>query len=114
MICCGMNANGVACTSTTLIEAHIIPRGFARDVMAGHSHNVKISTSNVGITQHGVYDLRILCAVCDGNLGQYDDYALEVFRRFPNERVVSGDGTYTMSDVKTGCAARARQIDAGA
>jgi hypothetical protein len=67
--------------------------------MAGNSHNMKISTKEAGKTQHGVYDPQILCAACDGKLGQYDDYALEVFRRFPDERVLSDDGTFTMINV---------------
>jgi hypothetical protein len=82
-----------------LIDAHIVPRGFARDTMDGYPHNLKISPTNVHSTQHGVYDPAILCGTCDALLGKLDDYALDVCRRFPKERVDLGDGTFEMANI---------------
>jgi hypothetical protein len=94
-----LSCRGYKCLNTSLINAHIIPRGFARDTMDGYTHNMKISMDNVGITQHGVYDANILCKDCDNNLGKYDDYALGVCRRFPQEHISIEDGTFEMAGV---------------
>jgi len=93
-VCCGYQ-----CNSTDLINAHIIPRGFARDVRGNHPHNLKISLDKVHPTQHGVYDPRILSEACDGKLGKLDDYGLEVCRRFPREHIDTRDGGYEMANV---------------
>jgi len=90
---------GYQCTSTDLINAHIIPRGFARDIKGNHPHNLKISLDKVHPTQHGVYDPDILCEDCDGKLGKLDDYALEVCRRFSREHVIAPDGLFEMNNV---------------
>lgn len=82
-----------------LVEAHIIPRGFARQIMGDQKHNLKISMNSVGTTHHGVYDREILCKCCDGKLGKLDDYALSVCQRFPMEHVVTPDGLFELSDV---------------
>jgi hypothetical protein len=82
-----------------LINAHIVPSGFARDTMDGFPHNLKISPTKVHPTQHGVYDPAILCGTCDGLLGKLDDYALDVCRRFPKEHVDLGDGTFEMANI---------------
>lgn len=87
------------CNSRRLIRAHIIPRGFARDMKQGHPHNLKVSMDRVQATQHGVYDPEILCERCDGTLGKLDDYALEVCRRFPQEHKVVSDGMFVMENV---------------
>jgi hypothetical protein len=67
--------------------------------MDGHTHNMKISQTTVGITQHGVYDSKILCKDCDGKIGIYDNYAVDVSRRFPKEHIACGDGTFEMVNV---------------
>lgn len=90
---------GYQCNGTRLIRAHIIPRGFARDMQAGHSHNLKISMDQVQVTQHGVYDPGILCESCDGELGKLDDYALEICRRFPHEHEITADDWFLMENV---------------
>lgn len=74
---------GLGCTETNLIDAHIMPRGFARDMMgAGFTHNIQASLEFARPTQHGLYDRTILCSSCDGTLGAFDDLALEVSRDF--------------------------------
>jgi hypothetical protein len=82
---------GYGCENTELIEAHIFPRGFARDMMGDHKHNVLVSKDTFRVIQHGVYDKNLLCAVCDGALGDLDKYALDVCRRFPREHRVLDD-----------------------
>jgi len=82
-----------------LVEAHIIPRGFARQIMGDQKHNLKISIESVRVTHHGVYDREILCASCDGRLGELDDYALFVCQRFSTEHVVRPDGLFELCDV---------------
>lgn len=86
-----MTCHGLGCTCTKLIDAHIIPRGFARDIMGSHTHNMQVSMDRARVTQHGVYDPKILCAECDGKLGVYDDYAIEICRRFNAEKILFGD-----------------------
>jgi hypothetical protein len=87
------------CESTEYIDAHIIPRGFARDMMGDNTHNLLISKANVRPTQHGVYDRQLLCATCDGVLGDLDNAALHVCRRFPNEhKIIAGD-CFTLANV---------------
>jgi hypothetical protein len=63
---------GHGCESTEYIDAHIIPRGLARDMTGDNTHNLLISKANVRPTQHGVYDSQLLCATCDGELGDLD------------------------------------------
>jgi hypothetical protein len=92
-ICCGCGLR------KKLIEAHIVPRGFARQIMGDQKHNVKISMDRVGATHHGVYDNQILCQDCDGKLGGYDDYALDVCRRFQEEHSVGPDGMFEIPNV---------------
>jgi len=82
-----------------LIEAHIVPRGFARQIMGDQKHNMKVSMDGVGATHHGVYDKHILCQDCDGKLGGYDDYALDVCRRFPKEHSVAPGSMFEMPNI---------------
>jgi hypothetical protein len=90
---------GYECNSSDLINAHIVPRGFARDIKRQGSYNLKITLDTVHQTQHGVYDPDILCSDCDGKLGKLDDHALEVCRRFPREHEIHRDGLFEMSNV---------------
>jgi hypothetical protein len=90
---------GYQCANTNLIDAHIVPRGFARDVMGTHPNNRLISIDRVGTTQHGVFDRGILCADCDGKLGDLDNYAITVCRRFRGERTIAADGLFEMQNV---------------
>jgi hypothetical protein len=86
-ICHGMTADGNPCQSTVLIDAHIVPRGFAREIMSGALNLKQISLARVATTQHGVYDPNILCATCDGTLGVFDAYGIQVVRRLPAEHI---------------------------
>lgn len=93
-----MSCRGLNCTSIDLIEAHIIPRGFARDMMAAADHNILASMDKAHKTQHGVYDPNILCAACDGVLGDYDGYAIEVCRTFETKHT-GFDDRFLMLDI---------------
>jgi hypothetical protein len=75
--------NGLNCSSTDLINAHIIPKGFAR-IIRGAGPNVALSAQDVreARPQLGEFDANILCAACDHKLGVFDDYAIEVCRQF--------------------------------
>ena len=90
---------GYRCTSTDLIDAHIVPRGFARAVMGIYTSNRLISINKVRSTHHGVFDRGILCAGCDGKLGDLDNYALTVCRRFRRERIIRDDGLFELTSV---------------
>ena len=76
-----------------------MPRGFARQIKGDQKHNLKVSMNQVGATHHGVYDRHILCQDCDGQLGEFDDYALNVCRRFPKEHSVESDGMFEMHNI---------------
>jgi hypothetical protein len=65
-----MACRGLACTSNVLIDAHIIPRGFSRDVLRGEKHL----------------------------LGYYDDYAIDICRKFGAEHTAE-DGVFSMKHV---------------
>jgi hypothetical protein len=100
------HCRGYGCTSTALIDAHIIGRGFARMIMGDGKHNVKVSLDRTVVTHHGVYDRKILCARCDGVLGKYDDYAIKVCRRFVKEHRPSSGGRFVLEGVDGDCFAK--------
>lgn len=85
MICHGLN-----CTSTKLINAHIIAKGFGR-LLRGSGQNVRITPANMGTAkqQLGEFDSDILCADCDGVLGRLDDYAIELCQKFERLHIKS-------------------------
>jgi hypothetical protein len=95
MICHGPN-----CRSEQLIEAHIIPQGFARFIR-GPDANVKLTPERVSEAkpQLGEYDPDILCADCDRKLGLDDEYGLEVCRRYDAEHILVGDKVFEMKNV---------------
>ena len=67
-------------------------------MMADAGHNIAVSMAKSYKTQHGVYDPNILCAACDGILGSYDDYAIEICRTF-EKRSTKFDHLFLMRDV---------------
>lgn len=93
-----MICQGLGCNCTKLIKAHIVPRCFARALMGQSTHNIQVSLVNARPTQHGVYDPTILCAKCDGILGEYDDYAIEICKRFEPDHIVK-DETFELANV---------------
>jgi hypothetical protein len=89
---------GFSCTSIDLIDAHIIPRGFARDMMRASGYNMLASMDKAHKTQHGIFDPNILCANCDGIIGAFDNYAIEVCRSFQKKHR-EFDDRFLMLDV---------------
>lgn len=67
--------------------------------MDDQKHNMKLTTKQVSVTQHGVYDRNILCQKCDNILGSYDDYALEICERFNPEHVIRPAGIFELANV---------------
>ena len=77
-VCIGLN-----CSSTDLIDAHIIPRGFARLIRGpGPNMTISIQQAREAKPQLGEFDPDILCAACDHKLGYFDDYAIDVCKQF--------------------------------
>ncbi|TWT80554.1 hypothetical protein CA13_19990 [Planctomycetes bacterium CA13] len=66
------------CSHPKTIKAHLIPRAFATQVQTGKSHAVVKPTGVYRTTQSGIWDPEILCENCDGVLGTYENYALQV------------------------------------
>ena len=82
------SCRGLNCSSTDLVKAHIMPRGFAKTIR-GDEPNVKIAEKGVVVEanpQLGEHDNGILCASCDGKLGILDDYAIEVCQTFETRK----------------------------
>ena len=81
------------------MEAHIIPRAFARDIR-DDGPNMQLRPDRVGQAkpQLGEYDPNILCASCDGRLGLLDDYAIEVCRDF-KKRHTRHDDDFEVPDI---------------
>lgn len=90
--------HGFNCTSTDLIRAHVIPRGFARDMMRASGFNMLVSMDEAQKTQHGIFDSNILCATCDNIFGELDKYAVEVCRDF-GKRHHEFDNRFLMRDI---------------
>ncbi len=93
--------HGLGCTSTELIEAHIIPQSFARDIRDGATRNFRITRHKAAVAkqQLGEFDAHILCAKCDGLLGVLDDYGNEVCRTFARDHVKLEDGAFELRNV---------------
>ena len=98
MKCRGINSDGSSCAKTNLIRTHIIPAAFAGQMKPQNRPLTIISTSTVQSTQHGEYDPQIPCSACDQKLGCYDKYAVELIRRYSDERIIQGD-RFTMLNV---------------
>jgi hypothetical protein len=90
---------GYGCKNTDLIDAHIIPRGFARDVMGDNKHLLLFSETSLRPSQHGVWDEDLLCATCDNELGKLDAYALNVCRRFHPDEHRGANNWFLMDNV---------------
>lgn len=64
----------------TLVKAHIIPRAFYVLSQGRGGHGRIISDAEGHRPQRspvGIYDKHMLCAECDGKLGQFDQHAVE-------------------------------------
>ena len=64
-----------------LIDAHIIPRPFFRTKEPGGVPKFLSNTDGAYPKRApiGIYDPGILCAICDGRLGRWDEYGIDLF-----------------------------------
>lgn len=81
-----------SCDATNLCDAHIIPKGFTRDILTENSRTLALTADGPrhAKPQLGEYDPEILCSDCDRVLGNLDNYGLEVCRRFEGVPVGAG------------------------
>lgn len=64
-----------------LVKAHIIPQAFWRQSISGEDKKLLISSSPSFFSKRspiGVYDNSILCAQCEPEFNQMDDYGIEL------------------------------------
>ena len=88
----------IVCGNSKTIEAHIVPKAFARDVRGNAAHNVYITPNDVRKAQLGVFDPNILCAKCDNVLGEYDKYGIEFCRSFDEKTVIDSSDIFHTAD----------------
>jgi len=65
----------LVCGTETTCNAHLIPQAFTKEVIskAGEKHVlIHAKESHYKTTNTGVYDNKILCALCDGIIGKYE------------------------------------------
>jgi hypothetical protein len=77
--------HGLNCSNQSLINAHILPKGFSRLIRTEpEAELLKVAAGGVGpaYPQLGETDRNILCAECDSTLGKNDGYAVQVCRDF--------------------------------
>ena len=73
-----MSRNGICnyCkVDTKLINAHIVPRCFLGDVTQQNFLEASTEYLHTKRRPIGPYDQKILCAKCDGKIGEFDNYA---------------------------------------
>jgi len=81
------------CDAEKTIEAHLIPKAFVMEVKRdrGEKHLVIHQGRDRPIVSNtGVYDRDILCADCDGILGQYEGYAHAILKRLRTIQAPAG------------------------
>lgn len=81
------------CGSSETIKAHLLPRAFTMEVKLnrGEQHLIlhqKIEKLKVSHT--GIYDPNILCAKCDGILGEYENYVYQKLKECRELKASSG------------------------
>lgn len=81
------------CGAAKTIEAHLIPRAFVMEVKGsrGEQHLlVHRNRERPQVSNTGIYDKNLLCSACDGRLGGYEGYAVELLRRCRTQQVPPG------------------------
>jgi hypothetical protein len=64
-----------------LVEAHIIPRCFLAHLSENEGQMTRLSVepgSYLQRSQTGEYDSEILCGLCDGSLGPWEEYSADL------------------------------------
>ena len=75
--------------SSSLIQAHIIPRRFYDDLAKDGGKVVILKPDRskyTEISQSGIFDSGILCAACDAFLGKLDEYGYAIFKNAPTDQ----------------------------
>ena len=81
------------CGKNETIKAHLIPKVFCREIQVGKMHAAGVINSNKFIpSQSGIFDKQILCAKCDRELGELENYAAKTFRIIRENYVNNADG----------------------
>jgi hypothetical protein len=73
------------CGNPATCRAHILPGAVGKDIIiSADDHRKALSLAAPDRTddtlQSGIFDTDILCGVCDGKLGLYDDHAIDISR----------------------------------
>jgi hypothetical protein len=95
---------GLNCQSSELIQAHIIPRAFARLARGNEGYVLSIRPHRkpaISKYQLGAFDSAILCASCDGKLGRFDDYAADFCGSFLDRQQPFSDLGFQVPNVDT-------------
>lgn len=68
--------------NTDLIEAHILPKAFYKDLKAIEEQDIHLtSLERQGTIKNGIKDPNILCKDCDNVIGVLDNAAISFFRK---------------------------------
>jgi hypothetical protein len=76
-------------------------KSFGRLAIGDGKHLKQVSFGSRKPLQSGVWDTEILCQRCDGILGIYDKYAIELVRRAASEIVLLPDESFELGAVET-------------
>ncbi|EOG9063300.1 MULTISPECIES: hypothetical protein [Vibrio] len=69
------------CNEIKTIQAHLIPQVFCKEVQVGKGHATGVKEDgSFYFSQSGTFDKGILCADCDGLLGQLEEYAAKILK----------------------------------
>ncbi|MBY6111569.1 hypothetical protein KUV74_14305 [Halomonas sp. DP1Y21-3] len=71
----------IRCNESKTIQAHLIPQVFCKEVQVGKGHATGVKEDgSFHFSQSGTFDKGILCADCDGLLGQLEEYASKILK----------------------------------
>jgi hypothetical protein len=71
----------VRCNENKTIKAHLIPQVFCKEVQVGKGHAAAVKEDgSFHFSQSGTFDKGILCADCDGILGQLEEYSARILK----------------------------------
>lgn len=69
----------IRCNEEKTIKAHLIPQVFCKEVQVGKGHATSVKEDgSFYFSQSGTFDKGILCATCDGELGQLEEHAAKI------------------------------------
>lgn len=70
------------CGTERTIRAHLIPQAFVQEVRGDESdHAFVLGDGSFVPNKNGRFDPNILCQPCDGQLGQFENYAIKTLKR---------------------------------